>query len=176
MKKIPNYLSIGRILLSLSLFVIRPLSTLFYIVYVLCGVSDMLDGFIARKFHAASTLGARLDSIADFVMIAVLLIVLYPVINPSFAILLWIVLIGVLRFSSMIVAKRKYGKVAMLHTLANKLTGLALFLFPLFLSFIPKSFVMILICLLASLSAIEELAIHLTSTQLILDRKSIFTK
>ena len=176
MKKIPNYLSIGRILLSLSLFVIRPLSTPFYIIYVLCGISDMLDGFIARKFHAASTFGARLDSIADFVMIAVLLIVLSPIINPSFAILLWIILIGVLRFASMIVAKRKYGKVAMLHTLANKLTGFALFLFPLFLSFIPKTLVMILICLLASLSAIEELAVHLTYAQLNLDRKSIFMK
>ena len=176
MKKIPNYLSIGRILLSLSLFVIRPLSTLFYIIYVLCGISDMLDGFIARKFHAESNLGARLDSIADFVMIAVLLIVLFPVINPSVTILLWIVLIGVLRFSSMIVAKRKYGNVAILHTLANKLTGLALFLFPLFLSFIPKPLAMILICLLANLSAIEELAVHLTSAQLNLDKKSIFTK
>ncbi len=136
----------------------------------------MLDGFIARKFHAASTFGARLDSIADFVMTAVLLIILYPVINPSAAILLWIVLIGVLRFSAMIVAKRKYEKVAMLHTLANRLTGLALFLFPLFLGFIPKPLVMILICLLASLSAIEELAVQLTSTQLNLDKKSIFTK
>jgi len=136
----------------------------------------MLDGFIARKFHAASNLGARLDSIADFVMLVVLLIVLYPVINPPVVILLWIVLIGVLRFASMIVAKRKYGKVAMLHTLANKLTGLALFLFPLFLNVIPKSVVMTLICLLASLSAIEELAVHLTSAQLNLDQKSIFTK
>jgi len=176
MKKIPNYLSISRILLALTLFVIRPLSTPFYIVYVLCGISDMLDGFIARKFHAASNLGARLDSIADFVMLVVLLIVLYPVINPPVVILLWIVLIGVLRFASMIVAKRKYGKVAMLHTLANKLTGLALFLFPLFLNVIPKSVVMTLICLLASLSAIEELAVHLTSAQLNLDQKSIFTK
>ena len=176
MKKIPNYLSVSRILLALTLFVIRPLSTSFYVVYVLCGISDMLDGFIARKFHAASNLGARLDSIADFVMLVVLLIVLYPVINPSVAILLWMILIGVLRFSSMIVAKRKYGKVVMLHTLANKFTGFALFLFPLFLNVIPKSLVMILICLLASLSAIEELAVHLTSAQLNLDKKSIFTK
>lgn len=136
----------------------------------------MLDGFIARKFDAISKLGAQLDSIADFIMVAVLLIVLYPVVNPSAGILLWMVLIALIRFSSVLVAKRRFGKFAMLHTLGNKLTGLMLFLFPLFLIFIPKTWIMILVCIFASLSALEELAIQLTSTDLDLDKKSLFMK
>ena len=174
MKSIPNALSIGRILLSISLLFIQPLSGLFYIIYILCGISDMLDGFLARKLDAASSLGARLDSTADFVMIVVLLIILYPVINPPAAILIWIILIAVVRFFSMFTAKKRFNSFAMLHTLANKLTGFALFLFPLLLVVIPKRITMLLVCGMASLSAIEELWIQLTSKELNLDRKSIF--
>jgi len=119
----------------------------------------MLDGFIARKFDAVSNHGARLDSIADFIMVAVLLVVLYPVVKPSAGILLWMILIALIRFTSTIVAKRKYGQAVILHTLGNKLTGLVLFLFPLFLIVVPKTVVMMLVCLVASFSAIEELAI-----------------
>ncbi|MGB7593945.1 MAG: hypothetical protein WBL80_00090 [Erysipelotrichaceae bacterium] len=128
--------------------------------------------------RGSSTLSAILafDPIADFLMIGVLLIVLYPVVSPSYFILLWMGLIALIRFISVLVAKYKYGKFAMLHTLGNKLTGLMLFLFPLFLIFIPRTWVMIIVCLLASLSAIEELAIQLTSTDLNLDKKSIFMK
>jgi CDP-diacylglycerol---glycerol-3-phosphate 3-phosphatidyltransferase len=174
MKRIPNALSLGRIFFSLSLFFIQPLSVSFYVIYILCGISDMLDGFIARKLDAMSDLGARLDSIADLVMIIVLLIVLYPMINPSGWILGWMILIGAVRFASMFVAKKKFKTFAFLHTFSNKLTGLALFLFPLFLLFIPKSCVLWSVCGLASLSAIEELGIQLSSQELNLDRKSIF--
>lgn len=48
-------------------------STPFYILYMICGLSDVLDGIIARKTNTASSFGARLDTIADFIFVTVLL-------------------------------------------------------------------------------------------------------
>lgn len=67
MKSIANYISISRILLVLALIFIEPLSTTFYIIYFISGISDILDGFIARKYNVTSTLGEKLDSIADLI-------------------------------------------------------------------------------------------------------------
>ena len=38
----------------------------FYILYLFCGLTDMIDGAIVRKTGAVSKFGARLDTIADF--------------------------------------------------------------------------------------------------------------
>ncbi|HHY26204.1 MAG TPA: CDP-alcohol phosphatidyltransferase [Desulfitobacterium dehalogenans] len=176
MKSIPNWLSLSRILFSLSLLFVEPLSLVFYVVYIACGLSDMLDGFIARKTGTTSSLGAKIDSIADLVMVGVLFIVLLPIVNPKASILLWVILIGVIRFAAMIVARIKYNSFASLHTYGNKATGLVLFLFPLLLSFSHTDVLMYIICALAIISAIEELLIQLTSTELLLNRKSLFER
>ena len=49
MKDAANYISISRIIMSLILFFTETFSIPFYIIYIYCGISDMLDGFIARK-------------------------------------------------------------------------------------------------------------------------------
>lgn len=48
-KNVPNILSGLRILLAIILMVIKPFSVMFWIIYAICGVSDMIDGYIARK-------------------------------------------------------------------------------------------------------------------------------
>ena len=176
MKALPNCISISRIVISLLLIFMKPLSLAFYAIYVFCGLSDILDGFIARITKSTSTLGAKLDSLADMIMAAVLLFTLYPVINPPAVILLWIVSIGIIRFTSMAVALIKYKTFASLHTWGNKITGLILFIFPIFLLYIPTPVLMYIICGVASISAMEELIIQLTSNKLQLNIQSIFVK
>lgn len=176
MKNLPNCISLSRIILSILLLFIKPLSLVFYVIYIICGLSDILDGTIARVTQTTSSLGARLDSSADFIMVVVLLFVLYPVVNPPGYILIWMVLIGVVRFISLFIAKVKFRQFVMLHTIANKATGLVLFVFPLFLLFMPKELVMIFVCILASLSATEELIIHLVSHELKINRSSILVQ
>ncbi len=64
---IPNILTLIRILLT-PLFVIFLLKNLYssaLIVFTIAGISDGLDGFIARCFNQHTTLGAYLDPIAD---------------------------------------------------------------------------------------------------------------
>ena len=175
MMTIPNLLCLLRIGLSLALLATEPLGALFTILYLICGLSDAVDGFIARKTGTATALGARLDSIADFIMIAVLIALLYPIINPSPAILVWVGLIVVVRMASVAVAFVKYRCFAMLHTYGNKATGFLLFVFPLALPFVAPTIPVYVLCAAASLSAIEELLIQLSSKELQLNRKSLWT-
>jgi cardiolipin synthase len=64
---IPNGLTVLRILVTplFVILVIRELNHYALFVFVLAGVSDGLDGFIARMFNQRSELGAVLDPIAD---------------------------------------------------------------------------------------------------------------
>lgn len=127
MKKIPNILCILRIILSFCFLLIRPFSGLFLAVYLICGFTDMIDGYIARKANAVSTLGAALDSAADAVFVGILMIVLLPVINIPQWIWIYIAVVAAVRATSVVIAYCKYKKIAMLHTYANKVTGLILF-------------------------------------------------
>lgn len=107
MKEIPNYISFSRIILSFILIFVEPLSAAFYSIYIICGLSDIMDGFIARKTGTTSKLGAKLDSIADMIMAAVLLILLSTILNLSTEIVIWIILIGIIRVASIAVAFKK---------------------------------------------------------------------
>ena len=66
MNNIPNYITLVRLILSVLLFFITNYWILFLVIYFVCGISDVLDGFLARKFKWQTKTGARLDSLADF--------------------------------------------------------------------------------------------------------------
>ncbi len=176
MKSIPNCISASRIIFSLILIFVNPLSITFYAVYIICGFSDIMDGFIARRTGTASSFGAKIDSVADMTMVGVLLFALYPIVNPTSKIVIWIILIGIIRLVAMVVAMKKYKTFASLHTYGNKITGIVLFIFPILLSYILATELMYIICVMASISAIEELIIELTSSELQVNIKSIFAK
>ena len=55
---------------GILLLFFSPFSIQFYIVYLSCGLSDMIDGTIARKTYSTSAFGAKLDTVADFVFVA----------------------------------------------------------------------------------------------------------
>ncbi|MFW6015148.1 MAG: CDP-alcohol phosphatidyltransferase family protein [bacterium] len=167
---IPNYISLARILLVFTLVFVRPLSLEFFIIYLVCGISDMIDGYLARKMNTESKLGEKLDSLADFIMVSVVIIILYPIIDINVKIFYWIIGIVLIRLISIIIVYIKYKTFGIIHTLGNKITGLMLFVFP----FIIKSEVFIyLLCILGSLSTIEELIIHLFSTKYDANKKSL---
>ncbi len=171
MKWIANVISIARIFLILTLFLIRPLSVGFFVIYIICGISDMLDGYVARKLGTQSKFGEKLDSASDLIMVAVLIIILYPIIDMPLTITYWIVGIVIIRILSMIIVFIKYKTFGILHTIGNKVTGLMLFLFPII---IQSEVLIYLLCITASISAIEELFIHILSKEFNGNQKSIF--
>jgi CDP-diacylglycerol--glycerol-3-phosphate 3-phosphatidyltransferase len=73
MKALPNLLSGLRLVLAPTMVVAAAATgsrLWFLILFGLCLLTDALDGFIARRWHAESDLGRRLDSWADYVMTA----------------------------------------------------------------------------------------------------------
>lgn len=176
MKSIANGLTIMRMLLAFTLALIKPFSTAFLIIYLICGLSDVFDGYIARKTGTASKLGDNLDSVSDLIMYVVLIIVLYPVINPTIQIVVWIVVIILIRAVSVIVVFLKYKTFEILHTYGNKMSGFMLFIFPLLFAFVRSNVPIYIVCVTASISAIEELLIHLSSDKLQISKKTIFSK
>ncbi len=69
---LPNALTLIRILL-IPLFVILLISKSFhgaFIIFVIAGITDALDGFLARIWHQRTELGAYLDPIADKLLLA----------------------------------------------------------------------------------------------------------
>ena len=46
MKYLPNALTLLRIVLCVPLLFMRPFSVWFFVLYTICGVSDMLDGYL----------------------------------------------------------------------------------------------------------------------------------
>lgn len=171
-----NYITLGRIILAMMLLFLKPLSLAFLVIYILCGVTDLIDGPIARMTNTTSSLGAKLDSAADTILIAVSLFTLYPFLGLKHVIIFWIFLIGVIRIASLGIALRRFKTYASIHTYGNKLTGFILFVTPLCLPFIHHSMWTVFVCIIATISAVEEFIIQITSKQLLLDRKGLFIK
>lgn len=92
-KSIPNIITIIRIILIIP-FVIKFLEEDYVasiIIISISGLTDILDGVIARKFNQITNLGKLLDPLADkmtLIAVAVCLCVIFPVIIPLLVILL----------------------------------------------------------------------------------------
>lgn len=176
MKNLPNIITFLRIGLSISLLFLEPTSIGFLCIYGLCGFSDMLDGYIARKFKLSSRFGARLDSIADIMMFLIVGIRLTSFLIVPPLILVWILLIAFIRIVSLAIVFIKYRTFVILHTYGNKLTGFMLFLIPFILNLIDMSMLGMIVCTIATIAALEELFIHITSKDLNPDHQGIIMK
>ncbi|ARC83725.1 CDP-alcohol phosphatidyltransferase family protein [Clostridium argentinense CDC 2741] len=175
MKNIPNLITITRILGTIVLVFIKPFSKIFFIIYFICGIGDALDGMIARKMNLVSKKGQVLDSIADFFMFIVFLFIFVPNLKFSLLCIYWVFIIAVIRFISLGVGFIRYKQLAFLHTYTNKLTGIVLFCFPFIYVVLGLYTTTILVCFIASISAVEELIINIVSKKLCRDIKSIFS-
>ena len=117
----------------------------------------MVDGTIARKTNAVSEFGARLDTASDFLFFAVTFIKLLPIIHIPKWIWVWIVVIAIIKIFNVILGFAYTKKLISLHTLMNKITGLLLFLLPPTLQFIEIKYSFAVVCIIATIAAIQEL-------------------
>ena len=156
MKHIPNILSVLRIALCLPLLLVDAMTVPFWTFYVIAGITDMLDGFLARRWGEESKFGARLDSLADFVFVLAVGCKLFPYLQLPTA--LWI-MIGVIALVKVVNAISSYvinHRISFLHTTANKLTGFLLFVCMMAIgqsNFIPVAW---MIAYIAFFAAIQE--------------------
>ena len=154
MKHLPNVISALRIAGSIGLLFCDVRGWTFWTLYVLSGLSDIFDGWLARKLHAESKTGAVLDSVADIIFVVCCAARLLQVLEIPVWLWTWagvIVFIKVVnQVSALVVCKR----LCFPHTLANKLTGILLFLAApaVFWSVIPIA----IVAAIATFAAVQE--------------------
>ena len=155
-KHIANILTGCRIFGSILLLFFPVFSLDFYITYLLCGFSDMVDGTIARKTNSTSNFGSQLDTIADLIFVVVSLFKLLPAIHIPEWLLIWGGVIAVIKISNIIWGYVSEKQLISLHTVMNKVTGFFLFLLPLTISCAEFKYIAIAVCSIATFSAIQE--------------------
>lgn len=132
MKTFVNSLTVSRIIGSIAMWFLDVLSIPFYIVYVLSGLTDFLDGYLARKYKVTSDLGSKLDSIADLFFYTTMMIKIWPYLCQHLYLWTWIIIWAVLsiRLILYVIVQIKYHRLVSSHHFLNKLTGAMMFLLP----------------------------------------------
>ena len=156
MRSLANYITFFRILCSVALLFFPAFSTAFYALYITAGVSDMIDGWVARRTLTTSELGAKLDTIADIVFVVVCLAKLLPVLNIPVWLWVWIGVIALIKIINVISGFIVQKRFISVHSAMNKVTGLLLFVFPLTLSLIDLKYSAAVVCIFATFAAIQE--------------------
>ena len=151
-----NIITGCRILCSILLLFFPALSPAFFILYLVAGFTDMIDGTIARKTNTASEFGSRLDTIADMVFVAACMIKLFPVLTIPAWLLIWIGVIAIIKVINILSGYILQKKFVDKHTILNKVTGAVLFILPLTLPLIELKYSGGFVCALATLAAVQE--------------------
>jgi CDP-diacylglycerol--glycerol-3-phosphate 3-phosphatidyltransferase len=173
-RNIPNIITLSRMLFAAMLLVIPCNSIVFLCLYLCCALSDILDGYIARRYNLTSKTGAKLDSLADGVLAAVMVILLFrkDLLLPYAGLIITVVLI---RLINLMATRVKFKQWGMLHTLGNKAAGFMAFLA------VPYYYCMrslphpaeVILWTLAIASSLEETLIIMTSSTYNSDDKGL---
>ena len=155
-KHIANIITGSRIVLSLPLLFIPLSSVWFYVFYLLCGLSDMVDGTVARRTNSASDFGAKLDTVSDFVFMIVAMIKFVPYLHIPTWLWIWIGVIAMMKLGNAVWGFVRSKKLVSPHTVLNKVTGLLLFLLPVTLSFVDLTYTLPIVCTVATVAAMHE--------------------
>ena len=151
-----NIITEIRIMLSIVLLFCPALSPGFFVLYIAGGVSDMIDGTVARKTDTVSEFGSKLDTAADILFVAVCLIKLIPVLDVPVWLIIWIAVIAVIKLFNIAKVYIRQKELISVHSVMNKVTGGLLFFFPLTLTVIDLRYSAVVVCVVATAAAIQE--------------------
>ena len=131
-KQLANIITASRLIGTFVLLFLEPLSREFFICYLWCGISDILDGFIARKTNTISKFGSRLDSVSDLFLYTIMMIRIKPRLDEIYPAYFWILIyiaVGIRVLCYIIVGLRHHYFISR-HSIFNKLSGLLMFFLP----------------------------------------------
>ena len=155
-KYIANIITGSRAVFSLPLLFIPLSSAWFTVLYLFCGLTDMIDGTIARKTGAVSKFGAGLDTAADFVFMFVCSIKILPLLHLPVWLWVWMILVALVKIMNIALVLIHRKKIISIHSALNKTTGFALFLLPLSLTFVETTYSVATVCVLATIAVMQE--------------------
>ena len=151
-----NFITIIRILCSLALAFCAPFSLPFYALYIAAGLSDIFDGRIARKTNTATKSGAKLDTLADIVFAAVVLLKLLPILELPVWMIVWIGVIALIKLVNIVIGFVRHHTLTAVHSVINKVTGVLVFILPFTIQIINIRYTAPLICIVATVAAVYE--------------------
>ena len=149
-------ITIIRILCSTAILFCPVFSVAFYALYIIAGLTDIADGWVARRTNTVSEFGAKLDTVADVVFVAVCLVKLLPVMDIPVWLYVWIGIIAFIKVINIVSGFVVQKQFVAVHSMMNKVTGLLLFALPLTLSFVDLKYSATVVCAVATFAAIQE--------------------
>lgn len=155
-KHLPNIITALRFLGAICLLFLDVGSVGFWAIYFACGISDMADGYLARRLKCETKTGALLDSIADIGFVACCCYKLIPLLAFPKWLWIWGETIVAIKVVNQISALVMYKSFRFPHTIANKVTGFLLFIGTPLTVFLESTVPMIIIAVVATFSAIQE--------------------
>ncbi len=173
----PDVLTVSRAVVApaLPFLVDRPVP--FVAVLAWCAVSDVLDGALARRSGTASARGAGLDSAADVVLTLALLVSGARALGPDLpGFVPAVAAVALVRAAGMVVCQVRHGRVVLLHSWANRAAGTLVTAGVLVVVLTGRTEVLVAACVVAAVSAVEELVVHVVSTEPDPDRRSLLRR
>lgn len=162
-----NFITFIRIPCAFGIAASEPFSVMFYIFLIIGGLSDAVDGPVARHISGDSPLGAALDSISDLCFFGAtvfsVLIKKFDEIGEVAKILFTAVVI--LRIVSYLIQLVKFKKPAPLHTILNKLASVSIFVLLFVIPFIGITAAAVIASSIGIAGGIEEIVIHMLSDE-----------
>ena len=155
MKPLPNAISALRFLGAFCLLFFE-VNSVFWIFYFICGLSDMADGYLARKLGCESKVGALLDSLADLAFVICCGFKLIPALALPKWLWIWGGVIVATKVTNQISALVMYKKCIFPHTIANKVTGVLLFVGVPLTVFLESIVPMVIVAVVATFAAVQE--------------------
>lgn len=171
-------LSLSRIFLLPFLYYLlfMDLKVALLVSYILVGLTDYLDGKIARRLNHATDLGKTLDSVADlpfYLSSAFFIYYLFPeVIAANFKLLM--ILFGIL-ILSFIISFIKCGKPLLMHTSLLRFSAALVYFLFILSFFFDTGHVATIVITLYMFAFIEEILIFIIYGRIDPDTKSIFS-
>lgn len=156
---VANVITCVRIVCALVLVFCPTFSAWFNVFYIIGGVSDVLDGIAARRLGEETRLGAQLDTIADIIFSAVVILKVVRKIYIPMWLIIWIACIAVVKCVNIISGFIIYKRLVSEHTVMNKICGILLFAVPLCIGQLPQqaaAVLIILTCCAATFAAVQE--------------------
>lgn len=151
-----NTITVIRIVCSMALLFFPAFSPAFYALYLAAGISDMLDGAVARRTGTVSEFGSKLDTVADFILVLVCFIKLLPIVKIESWMFLWVGIIAAIKMINIISGFVVQKRFVSVHSVMNKITGGLLFALPLTVSVWDLQYSAAVVCSAATFAAIQE--------------------
>jgi len=155
-KQIPNCVTILRMVSCVALLFLPPMGRCFVALYLFAGFTDMLDGWLARKLNASTDFGSKLDSVADLLFVVCCAVKLWPLLHLPMALWMLLGVIVMARLTNLMISIKRFHKPVFLHTIANKLTGLLLFVAVLFIQQTFFVWIALALSILALFASVQE--------------------